>query len=529
MKYLTLLLIISFNTIISQTTTNIVSHNINEVTIYLNNAEITRTGNVDIPEGKSDILFKGISSRILDQGLKLEMSNNVRIYTIEIEPDNDSLSRNKEYQKITNTIRTLKESFSLNEIKLQTLKKEIQYLEANMKIGGANRVTYAQIDQGAQYFSKKINLLQQKIHDEKIKKELLELKIEKEESLQEKLIHTLKKTNASIRVTIISSIATNSKINLRYLVSNALWKPIYSIRANEGQSSITIQYQAQLYNDTGNDWTNKPITLAILDSSADINKPEMKIWTLEGDEYEYSNTRRYNNKKSKNQKEEKEQEYNTLQVDNLSTRFKINDLHNIPSDATPHLIDVIEYNKDVTYYTLSIPKVKNGAFKVASIRDWDNLGLLDGMANLYYNDSYQGTSKIKTQQINHTLDIALGKDNTFNISRKKVSSLSRRNLIGFNIKEVITYEILVKNNKNTKSSLQIKDQIPISTSKNVEATPLELSSGILDPINGQVVWNISLKPNEVKKLILKVSIKYPKSKRGLINFSRKNIKSPRFF
>ena len=86
-----------------------------------------------------------------------------------------------------------------------------------------------------------------------------------------------------------------------------------------------------------------------------------------------------------------------------------------------------------------------------------------------------------------------------------------------------------QNMRKVKSSLQIKDQIPISTSKNVEATPLELSSGILDPINGQVVWNISLKPNEVKKLILKVSIKYPKSKRGLINFSRKNIKSPRFF
>jgi len=49
----------------------------------------------------------------------------------------------------------------------------------------------------------------------------------------------------------------------------------------------------------------------------------------------------------------------TIAVDDLSTRFKIKDLHLIPSDATPHIIDVTTYTKDANYYTLSIPKIKN--------------------------------------------------------------------------------------------------------------------------------------------------------------------------
>ncbi|MGK0388978.1 MAG: hypothetical protein ACI94Y_001711 [Maribacter sp.] len=62
-----------------------VSHDIEAITVYLNSAEITRKAQASIPAGKSDLVFKGISSRILEQGMKIKLSEGVKVYAVNIE------------------------------------------------------------------------------------------------------------------------------------------------------------------------------------------------------------------------------------------------------------------------------------------------------------------------------------------------------------------------------------------------------------------------------------------------------------
>jgi len=222
-------------------------------------------------------------------------------------------------------------------------------------------------------------------------------------------------------------------------------------------------------------------------------------------------------------------EFDVLQIDDLSPRFEIKDLHYIPADATPHLIDVTSYTKEASYYNLSIPKVKDGAFLIARIKDWESLGLLDGPMHLYYKDTYQGLSQLNTQQVSDTLDFSLGKEKAFTVTRRKESSMSSKSLFGNVIKEVLTYEIIVKNNKPENAEIEIRDQIPISTDKNVEVKALQLSGANLHALSGQLDWKMKLAPNEKKRIILKFSVKYPKSKRGLLQHNTKRVITPRFF
>lgn len=513
-------------------TENVISSEISAITVFLNNAEITRTGNRLIPVGKSDIIFNGISSRILQNGIKLDASEGVKVYAIRIESDEEAYLKDENYLKIEKDILNAEELVLASQSKLETLKKEMLFLETNMKVG-SNNVSFDQIDKGIIYFRTKIEDLQKRIAQESKSLQKSLLKVKEIRKKKRKLKANLQNTNSSIRVTLISQENINCNFELKYLVSNALWKPNYSIRAKEQSQSVFIEYQAQIYNDTGNDWDNKPITLAILDSSDDILKPELNIWTLEDNSAEYSGSTKYSrrrkNSKRKESNNEPDQEFEVLEVDDLSTRFELNDLFFIPSDAKPHLIDIINYEKQVKYYTLSIPKTKNGAFKIAQIKDWKGIGFLDGSADLYLNDTYQGTSELKTQQINDTLDISLGRDNNFTISRRKVSSKSKKNLIGFNIKEIITYEILIKNNKDEMGTIFLKDQIPVSTSKDVEVKPLNISNGQIDILTGQISWTFNLQPNEIKKVKLQFSIKYPKKKRNIIKYYTKRITTPRYF
>ncbi len=512
-----------------------IPNQINAITVFLNNAEIHRIGNINVPSGKSEIIFENISSRIINKGIKINASNDVKIYAVTIERNNKQYERNNDYKEIIDSIKIIENQKLSIHSNLEILSKQMLFIESNMKINNSSSVTFSQIDEAEKYFSKKITNIQNKINTEK--NNLIEIKnqreliLKKAEMLKEKLI----KSSSNLKITLESQRSTESQIDLKYLVSNAVWKPLYSIRAEKGKETIDIEYQAQVYNDTGIDWNNIPITLALLDSSNDIDMPKLEIWNLENNSNQYSK-RRYSSSRTRSTNDKKSlrdiddsQEFDEFEIDDLSTRFELKNLHKIPSDAAPHLIDVTSFQKKVDFYNLSIPKIKNGGFLIARINDWESLGLIDGVANLYYNNTFQGFTSLKTQQVNDTLDISLGKENSFSISRKKVSSRSKKSLIGFNIKENLTYEIVLKNNKNEEVEIQIKDQIPVSTSKDIEVNPINLSKGNLDPLTGEVSWNIKLGPNESKKLVLKFSIKYPKNKKDKIKYSTNRFVTPRYF
>lgn len=510
-----------------------ISSEIKSLTVFLNNAEIHREVELEIPQGKSEVIFENISSRILDKGIKISTSNEVVVYTVSLDNDSTSFKNSSAYLAIKDSLDFIEKEQLLSKINRVSYQKELQFLEANMKVHNASDIQFAKIDEAQTYFAEKVNAIQKKIVDEDEKWANLQDKHNNFMEQEEKAKETFSKTNAKVKIVLLSDKATTCKIQLRYLVSNALWKPLYSIRATEGSPNITIEYQAQLYNDTGIDWDNKPITLAILDSSEDLEKPELEIWSLDENTYEYSDRRNFSsNRKSgkKDKAEEQEEAFDILELDDLSTRFELDDQYTIPADASPHLIDVTKYEKAVSYYNLSIPKIKNGAFLIARVQDWENLGLIDGQANLYYNNTYQGYTNLKTQQINDTLDISLGKVNSYTVSRRKIHSKSKRNLIGFNIKEELTYEISIRNNRNEKGVIEIKDQIPVSTSKDVEIKPINLSNGKLDPVTGEINWEVKLKPEEVKTLLLKFSIKYPKNRRHIFAMKyASRVRTPRYF
>lgn len=530
---LVITILLSISSVFAQKPIIDLDHDISAITVYLNNAEINRTATTDIPVGKSTLVFKGISTKIMEKGLKVKVSNDVKVYAIDIEKNKVIWEENKLPEDFEKQETTLAAEKRLLNIELNTLKREWEFLDKNMKINNDNDPDFSQLDKGYDYFREKTKAIQTKIYDTKNSLKEVDEKKADLNILQQKSRQKTKKTTTSISVTVSSNKATTADIELRYHVDNAVWKPYYSLRAGSQNESITFDYQAQIYNDTGNDWIDKPLTLAIMSTSDDVSKPQLDPWVL-NDYNSYNRNREGQLNKAKGRYKDQKKEVNTtfdvLQIDDLSTRFEIKDLHSIPADARPHLIDVTSYHKPASYYTLAIPKVREGAFLIARIGNWQNTGLMDGPINLYHKDTYQGTSQLKiNQQINDTLDISLGNENAYTITRRKVSGISKKKLIGFLIKEIMTYEIIVKNNKNEAGSIEIRDQLPISTDKDMEVKALETSNAQLDELSGQLTWKINLKPNESKKIRLKFSVKYPKNKQGSVNYNKKQIITPRYF
>jgi uncharacterized protein (TIGR02231 family) len=158
----------------------------------------------------------------------------------------------------------------------------------------------------------------------------------------------------------------------------------------------------------------------------------------------------------------------------------------------------------------SIPKLSENVFLIGKVRDWYKAELMDGDANIYLENSYVGKSTINTRLFKDTLELSFGIDNNIGVKRERLTEFTENQFIGSNRKETRAYKLTIRNNKST-------DQIPVSTTKEIQVETLELSGGKPDTDSGKVVWEITLKPNESKDLIIKYSVKYPKNKQVIVD------------
>ncbi len=72
--------------------------------------------------------------------------------------------------------------------------------------------------------------------------------------------------------------------------------------------------------------------------------------------------------------------------------------------------------------------------------------------------------------------------------------------------------ITVKNNKRENVSLLLKDQIPLSTDKEMTVEALETSKAKINTETGILSWDVKLSPGETKKFRISYKVKYPKDK-----------------
>lgn len=217
--------------------------------------------------------------------------------------------------------------------------------------------------------------------------------------------------------------------------------------------------------------------------------------------------------KSKEKKESIETDYAlpTKEIVNqTSVSFEIVKPYTLKSGNKEYTVAMKTYNNEATYNYYSVPKIEQNVFLIASIQNWEKLNLLEGEANIYFEDTFVGTSLIDTRFTEKKLEISLGIDKNVTISRKKLKDFTTKQFIGNKKEENRTYEIVVKNNKQQEINIAVLDQIPIAKREEITVTLDEKSSGKLDTKNGEIKWEFTLTPKESKTMNLKYEVRYPK-------------------
>ena len=202
-----------------------------------------------------------------------------------------------------------------------------------------------------------------------------------------------------------------------------------------------------------------------------------------------------------------------IQIENqTSVEFEIKTPYTITSENKTTTVDMEHYSLPADYEYICVPKVNKDAFLLANISDWEQYNLLEGEANIFFENTFVGKTILDVRYATDTLNISLGRDKNISVQREKIQEYTSKKFLGNKTETIRAWKIIVKNNKRQDISMILFDQIPVSTTQEIEVNTENLSGGVLDNETGEVKWKFNLKSAQKNELELRYKVKYPKGK-----------------
>ena len=201
------------------------------------------------------------------------------------------------------------------------------------------------------------------------------------------------------------------------------------------------------------------------------------------------------------------------QVENTtSVEFEIKTPYTIASENKTTVVEMEHYSLPAEYEYFCVPKADKDAFLLANIVDWEQYNLLEGEANIFFENTFVGKTILDVRYMSDTLKVSLGRDKNVIVKREKVKEFTQTKFLSSKAEITRDWKISVRNNKRQPISMVLLDQIPVSTISEIEVTAEKLSNGILDKETGEVNWKFTLPPTQKTDFELLYKVRYPKDK-----------------
>ncbi len=512
----------------------VVASKIEAVKVYQQNATITRVLSTKLAAGQQEIVLTDISTTIDPASLQVQINGKATLLSAKYER-NYTLPK-KDNPKVT----ALKESLESTTDQIAWVRDQISILggmedilNKNKDLGGATAgFTPAQVIELTNSYKTKLFEIRKDLIKTKKEERNLNLAIGKLQKQLNELNAGFNKPSGNIILLLDAKTPQSIKLKCNYIVTNAGWTPLYDLRSEGISENVKLNYKANIYQNTGQDWEAVTMIVSTGNPSRNNNRPILNP-LYAGMAYEIIDEvvvtaygiKRENQKLDNNMynmaveevAEDDEYEsgfdYNTqINENQMSIEYNIQHKQTIASDGKQNLVALDSFELDTEYVYHAVPKLDKSAFLVAKIDNWSQYNLLTGEANLFFEGAYIGKSYINPNVTAKKLLLSFGRDESIVVERKAIKEYTSSKFLGTNRKEQFGYEISVKNKKSIPVSIELLDQIPVSTDKKITIELEEKGSAIYTEDIGKLLWKLDLQAGQTKKERFVYTVKYPKSK-----------------
>ena len=508
------------------------------VKVYRNSAELQNTVSFSIPSGISEIVIGNISEEINEKTIQIGVnSKNISIlssqFTSDYSTDFKMDTTNPQIKKVNDSIKIVENLISKNRIELDANKKAVELLDKNQTVlVGSNSSNVAQLTQLTEFYTNKRIELENKLVSLKTKGDDLSKKLSRlKSSLKTKEQKEAEEfADGVIVLKLMSPTAGNIKLNINYLTDNVSWKPYYEIKAEKISAPLDVTFKAIVKQNTGLDWKGVKLTLINGNSSRNNYAPTVSPWFIYARSPKEREIQREEASLIKTRAVASKAEYAdkdialddraevvavgyagfNVNTNELNTSYDIDIPYDILSNNEDHLISLYQQKIPADYQYFTAPNYNREAYLLAKIKDFSKYNLVSAPASIIFENMYIGETRISPDQTNNEMNITLGNDPKISIRREEVQDKSGEKFLSSYREKVITYDLVIKNNKKEQISIEVKDRFPLSNNEAVKIEVLDKSGAAKDDEKGFLTWNIKLSPSETKKLRVSYKVRYPK-------------------
>ena len=508
------------------------------VKVYRNSAELQNTVSFSVPSGISEIVIGNISEEINEKTIQIGVnSKNISIlssqFTNDYSTDFKMDTTNPQIKKVNDSIKIVENLISKNRIELDANKKAVELLDKNQTVlVGSNSSNVAQLTQLTEFYTNKRIELENKLVSLKTKGDDLSKKLSRlKSSLKTKEQKEAEEfADGVIVLKLMSPTAGNIKLNINYLTDNVSWKPYYEIKADKISAPLDITFKATVKQNTGLDWKGVKLTLINGNSSRNNYAPTVSPWFIYARSPKEREIQREEASLIKTRAVASKAEYAdkdialegraegvavgyagfNVNTNELNTSYDIDIPYDILSNNEDHLISLYQQKIPADYQYFTAPNYRREAYLLAKVKDFSKYHLVSAPASVIFEDMYIGETRVSPDQTNNEMNITLGNDPKISIRREDIQDKSGEKFLSSYREKVVTYDLVIKNNKKEQISMEIKDRFPLSNNEAVKIEVLDKSGAAKDDEKGFLTWNIKLSPSETKKLRVSYKVRYPK-------------------
>jgi hypothetical protein len=588
---------------------------VKKVSVYFENAQITREKKLTVKPGKTILKFVDLSPYIQAKSVQAKVKGNVTVLMVNHQLNYlDKLEKSAELVKLEASYHSLEDEINVEQAHISVIDEEIIFLQENRQIGGKNQeLNVANLKEASQFYSSRLTSLKLERIERQKRISDLEMKLQNMRNQMNSLYSKKEFPSGEVLISVDSKSEETISIELSYLVDNAGWYPSYDVRAKSIADPLQIVYKANVHQDTKVDWENVELILSSNNPGLSGSAPELRTYFLNygsvppsykasinevsgkvldnqghpipganvvvkattigtitdmngyfsiaipsgattlmfsfigyvsqeipiqqaeirvimeenitsldevvvtgyaSEDYESSPSVARLGRASSPQIKKMEASslaLPTVKLENqTNVEFKIDMPYTVRSDSRNYVVNMTAYDVPASYEYYCVPKVDRDAFLIGYITNWEQYNLLEGEANIFFEDTYIGKSILDVRFIKDTLTVSLGRDKGVLVNREKIKDLTSQKLIGAKKEETRAWRISVKNNKSQDIKMVLLDQIPVSTLDEIEIDVKETSKGKRNEETGEIKWELELDSKENQEVLLKYTVRYPK-------------------
>ena len=501
---------------------------LHSVTVYRSGAELTHTAAAVLTKGNNALVIGDVSNSIDPATIRIGSSADVTILSASFSTDFlKPETATPLVKRLQDSIAVLKKELARLDVLISSDNELLDVLHANKNIGGGNTgVSVADLTKMMDYYRAKAVELRTELQGYTERSSQLR---EQTERLESQVAEEEKKngrTGGSIVLQLLSPQAGPCDLTISYLTRAAYWAPSYDLKVSKVSDPLHLLYKAGIVQTSGIDWKQVKLRLSTSMPAQNGNAPEVKTWFLQFVEpvlngyYGLGVPGMAVQRKqdlmdvavTSNANEPGLGDHVAVNDQQMDVVFDIDVPYDVPGNGKEQGVVLKDFAVPCVYHYFAAPREDKDAYLLGQVPGWEKLDLLPGEANIMVEGTYIGRSFIDPGTVQDTLALTLGRDRRISIHREKVVDYSSIKFMGATKKQQLTYEITVKNNKQEKVHLELKDQYPVSTNKEIETELLEGSGASVDKDTGILTWEIDLGAGESRKYRISYSVKYPKDK-----------------